>query len=138
MSGFLDLIGNVLDRQNRLVEVPPVIVHCRSGSTEAALFCAICLLLERLRSEKMIDVFSTVSAGGKCELGGGAERLKSIIAHMHVCLVLADLHIQVKTLQLQRPQLFTKSVSFIQTADASSVKICRSNIRLSTTRWPNI
>jgi hypothetical protein len=47
-----------------------------NGSTESAIFCCVSLLLERLKSERMIDVFNTV-----------------------------------KTLQSQRPMLFTKLVS---------------------------
>uniref|UniRef100_A0A915CNV6 protein-tyrosine-phosphatase n=1 Tax=Ditylenchus dipsaci TaxID=166011 RepID=A0A915CNV6_9BILA len=39
-----------------------IILHCRNGSAENGVFCCISLLLERLKSEHMIDIFRTVKA----------------------------------------------------------------------------
>ncbi|KAI6225011.1 Protein-tyrosine-phosphatase [Aphelenchoides besseyi] len=60
IPGFLDLIADVLERQTNIPDAGPIVLHCRNGSTETGLFCCVCLLLERLKSERMIDVFQTV------------------------------------------------------------------------------
>jgi len=75
-QSLLELIGRVLERQSEWPDAGPIVLHCRDGSAEAGLFCCVSLLLERLKSEHMIDVFRTVRA-----------------------------------LQLQRPLLFTRTVS---------------------------
>lgn len=61
-SALLDLIGRVLERQSNIPDAGPIILHCRDGSAENGIFCCLSLLLERLRSEQMIDVFRTVKA----------------------------------------------------------------------------
>ncbi|CAD5212467.1 unnamed protein product [Bursaphelenchus okinawaensis] len=59
-ASFLDLIASVLEHQSSFSDPGPIILHCRDGSYESGVFCAISLLLERLRAEKMVDVFQTV------------------------------------------------------------------------------
>ncbi|KAI6219774.1 Protein-tyrosine phosphatase containing protein [Aphelenchoides fujianensis] len=60
ISAFLDLIAEVMDRQAQVPESGPIVLHCRNGSTETGMFGAVYLLAERLRAERMIDVFHTV------------------------------------------------------------------------------
>ncbi|KAL3077179.1 hypothetical protein niasHS_013168 [Heterodera schachtii] len=61
-SSLLDLIGRVLERQSNILNAGPIVLHCRDGSAENGLFSCVSLLLERLRSEQLIDVFRTVKA----------------------------------------------------------------------------
>uniref|UniRef100_A0A183IE11 protein-tyrosine-phosphatase n=1 Tax=Soboliphyme baturini TaxID=241478 RepID=A0A183IE11_9BILA len=61
-ASFLDLIGKVLQRQVVLAKLGPIVIHCRywDGSSRSGLYCAVSLLLERLRAENRVDVFQTV------------------------------------------------------------------------------
>jgi len=59
-SALLELIGRVLERQSGCPDAGPIVLHCRDGSAEAGVFCCVSQLLERVRSEHMIDVFRTV------------------------------------------------------------------------------
>uniref|UniRef100_A0A914L344 protein-tyrosine-phosphatase n=1 Tax=Meloidogyne incognita TaxID=6306 RepID=A0A914L344_MELIC len=61
-KSLLDLIGRVLERQSNIPCAGPIILHCRDGSAENGIFCCVSLLVERLRSEQMIDVFRTVKS----------------------------------------------------------------------------
>uniref|UniRef100_A0A914HQ12 protein-tyrosine-phosphatase n=1 Tax=Globodera rostochiensis TaxID=31243 RepID=A0A914HQ12_GLORO len=61
-SALLDLIGRVLERQSNIPDAGPIVLHCRDGSAENGVFACVSLLLERLRSEHLVDVFRTVKA----------------------------------------------------------------------------
>ncbi|CAB3403749.1 unnamed protein product [Caenorhabditis bovis] len=59
-TSLLSLISRVLERQSRLADSGPILVHCRNGSSETGIFVCISLLLLRLKAERRIDVFQTV------------------------------------------------------------------------------
>ncbi|CAI5442482.1 unnamed protein product [Caenorhabditis angaria] len=59
-AALLTLISRVLERQSKLQDPGPILVHCRNGSSETGIFVCISLLLLRLRAEHRIDVFQTV------------------------------------------------------------------------------
>ncbi|CAJ0963453.1 unnamed protein product, partial [Mesorhabditis belari] len=56
---LLALIGRVLERQSH-IDQGPIVLMCRNGSAEAAVYCAVSLLMERLKAEQRIDVLQTI------------------------------------------------------------------------------
>ena len=60
-SGLIDLIGQVEKWQISSGE-KPIVVHCASGCGRTGTFIAVSLLLERLKTEAVVDVFHTVRA----------------------------------------------------------------------------
>ncbi|OUC47081.1 Protein-tyrosine phosphatase, partial [Trichinella nativa] len=61
-ASLFDLVGKVSQRQNLLQDAGPIVVHCRDGAERSGLYCAVSLLLERLRGEGKVDVFQTVKS----------------------------------------------------------------------------
>lgn len=59
-EGLVALIGQILERQSKLMDNGPILVHCKDGSSETGIFCCISLLLLRLRAENRVDIFQTV------------------------------------------------------------------------------
>ncbi|CAJ0581740.1 unnamed protein product, partial [Mesorhabditis spiculigera] len=58
-SSLLSTIGAVLERQAHNIDQGPIVLMCRNGSAESAVYCAVSLLMERLKAERRIDVFQT-------------------------------------------------------------------------------
>uniref|UniRef100_A0A8B9C5X9 Receptor-type tyrosine-protein phosphatase C n=1 Tax=Anser brachyrhynchus TaxID=132585 RepID=A0A8B9C5X9_9AVES len=54
------------NRNNRSV---PLVVHCRDGSQQTGVFCALMTLLESAETEEVIDVFQVVKALRRTRLG---------------------------------------------------------------------
>ncbi|KAF8362883.1 clr-1 [Pristionchus pacificus] len=60
-EAMMSVIGRVIERQSTLSDdAAPILLHSRNGSTECGVFCAISLLIERLKAEERVDVFQTV------------------------------------------------------------------------------
>uniref|UniRef100_A0AC35U6K5 Protein-tyrosine-phosphatase n=1 Tax=Rhabditophanes sp. KR3021 TaxID=114890 RepID=A0AC35U6K5_9BILA len=60
-TSLIELIAKVMEKQtNEPVEVGPIVLHCRNGSGRSAVYCAVSLLLERLKTENHVDIFETV------------------------------------------------------------------------------
>ncbi|VDD93726.1 unnamed protein product [Enterobius vermicularis] len=72
MKSLICLIDLVLESQvnhDKDVFMSPIVLHSRNGSFETGIFCCITLLLERLRSEQLVDVFQTVRSLQRCRPG---------------------------------------------------------------------
>ena len=57
-TGLIDLVGQV-QKWQRNSGTHPVVVHCSGGSGRTGTFIAISILLERLKTEGVVDVFHT-------------------------------------------------------------------------------
>ncbi|XP_048587479.1 hemicentin-2 isoform X1 [Nematostella vectensis] len=58
-GGLIDLIGQV-QRWQQKCGVQLTAVHCSAGVGRTGVFCAVSILIERLKAEAMVDVFQTV------------------------------------------------------------------------------
>lgn len=58
-SGLIDLIGQVQKWQQKSGNTT-ITVHCSAGVGRTGVFCALSLLIERLKAEGVVDVFQTV------------------------------------------------------------------------------
>uniref|UniRef100_A0A8B9N1U6 Receptor-type tyrosine-protein phosphatase C n=1 Tax=Accipiter nisus TaxID=211598 RepID=A0A8B9N1U6_9AVES len=54
---------------NRSTRSVPLVVHCRDGSQQTGVFCALMTLLESAEKEEVIDVFQVVKALRRTRLG---------------------------------------------------------------------
>ncbi|XP_027736207.1 receptor-type tyrosine-protein phosphatase C [Empidonax traillii] len=54
---------------NRRTRSVPLLVHCRDGSQQTGVFCALMTLLESAETEEVIDVFQVVKALRRTRLG---------------------------------------------------------------------
>ncbi|XP_017688427.1 PREDICTED: receptor-type tyrosine-protein phosphatase C isoform X2 [Lepidothrix coronata] len=54
---------------NRRTRSVPLVVHCRDGSQQTGVFCALMTLLESAETEEVIDVFQVVKALRRTRLG---------------------------------------------------------------------
>ncbi|NXQ85105.1 PTPRC phosphatase, partial [Nyctibius grandis] len=54
---------------NRSTRSVPLVVHCRDGSEQSGVFCALMTLLESAEIEEVIDVFQVVKALRRTRLG---------------------------------------------------------------------
>lgn len=59
-EGIVDLIGKVQKTYEQQDEVGPITVHCSDGIGRTGIFCALCIVLERMRCEGVVDLFQTV------------------------------------------------------------------------------
>lgn len=59
-EGILDLIGQVQRTYEQQEEEGPITVHCSDGVGRTGVFCALCIVLERMRAEGVVDLFQTV------------------------------------------------------------------------------
>ncbi|KAK2569595.1 Receptor-type tyrosine-protein phosphatase delta [Acropora cervicornis] len=57
---ILDLIGQVQKAYEQQGEEGPITVHCSDGVGRTGVFCALCIVLERMRCEGVVDLFQTV------------------------------------------------------------------------------
>ena len=57
-TGLIDLVGQV-QKWQRNSGTHPIVVHCSGGSGRTGTFIAISVLLERLKTEGVVDVFHT-------------------------------------------------------------------------------
>ncbi|XP_064310840.1 receptor-type tyrosine-protein phosphatase C isoform X3 [Phalacrocorax carbo] len=75
-----DLVGMILNlkqkvparpvtEDNRSTRSVPLVVHCRDGSQQTGVFCALMTLLESAEIEEVIDVFQVVKALRRTRLG---------------------------------------------------------------------
>ncbi|NXN91293.1 PTPRC phosphatase, partial [Rhinopomastus cyanomelas] len=73
VSMILDLKQKVpvrpVSEDNRSSRSVPLVVHCRDGSQQTGLFCALMTLLESAEVEEVIDVFQVVKALRRARLG---------------------------------------------------------------------
>ncbi|KAM6128739.1 receptor-type tyrosine-protein phosphatase C [Phoenicopterus ruber ruber] len=58
-----------LTDDNRSTRSVPLVVHCRDGSQQTGVFCALMTLLESAEIEEVIDVFQVVKALRRTRLG---------------------------------------------------------------------
>ncbi|XP_068728210.1 receptor-type tyrosine-protein phosphatase delta-like [Montipora capricornis] len=58
-TGLIDLIGQVQRWQQQSGNTT-ITVHCSAGVGRTGVFCALSILIERLKSEGVVDVFQTV------------------------------------------------------------------------------
>ena len=59
-EGIIDLIGQVQRVYEQQEEEGPITVHCSDGVGRTGVFCALGTVLERMRSEGVVDLFQTV------------------------------------------------------------------------------
>lgn len=59
-EGIIDLIGQVQRVYEQQEEEGPITVHCSDGVGRTGVFCALAIVLERMRSEGVVDLFQTV------------------------------------------------------------------------------
>ncbi|KAM9239567.1 receptor-type tyrosine-protein phosphatase C isoform 2-T2 [Leptosomus discolor] len=74
-----DLVSMILNLKQKLPARPatedkstrsvPLVVHCRDGSQQTGVFCALMTLLESAETEEVIDVFQVVKALRRTRLG---------------------------------------------------------------------
>ncbi|KAM7106487.1 receptor-type tyrosine-protein phosphatase C isoform 2-T3 [Ciconia maguari] len=73
VSMILNLKQKVPDRpvaeDHRSTRSVPLVVHCRDGSQQTGVFCALMTLLESAETEEVIDVFQVVKALRRTRLG---------------------------------------------------------------------
>ncbi|XP_014799056.1 PREDICTED: receptor-type tyrosine-protein phosphatase C isoform X3 [Calidris pugnax] len=58
-----------VNEDNRSTRSVPLVVHCRDGSQQTGVFCALMTLLESAEVEEVIDVFQVVKALRRTRLG---------------------------------------------------------------------
>jgi len=58
-TGLIDLIGQVQGWQQRSGN-STIVVHCSAGVGRTGVFCALSILIERLKSEAVVDVYQTI------------------------------------------------------------------------------
>lgn len=59
-EGILELIGQIQRTYEQQEEEGPITVHCSDGVGRTGVFCALSIVLERMRSEGVVDLFQTV------------------------------------------------------------------------------
>ncbi|CAB4028139.1 tyrosine- phosphatase 13-like [Paramuricea clavata] len=59
-KAILDLIGQVHIARNNDETKGPVVVHCGSGSGRTGVFCALSIVVERMRAAGVVDLLQTV------------------------------------------------------------------------------
>ncbi|XP_048580737.1 tyrosine-protein phosphatase Lar isoform X2 [Nematostella vectensis] len=59
-EGIIDLIGQVQRAYEQQEEEGPITVHCSDGVGRTGVFTALFIVLERMRSEGVVDLFQTV------------------------------------------------------------------------------
>ena len=57
-TGLIDLVGQV-QKWQRNSGTHPIVIHCSGGSGRTGTFISISILLERLKTEGVVDVFHT-------------------------------------------------------------------------------
>uniref|UniRef100_A0A1I7WV75 protein-tyrosine-phosphatase n=1 Tax=Heterorhabditis bacteriophora TaxID=37862 RepID=A0A1I7WV75_HETBA len=57
---FLDLIQQVHRTKSQFGIDGPIVVHCSSGTGRTGVFIALAIIIERMRLEHVVDVFTTV------------------------------------------------------------------------------
>ena len=57
-TGLIDLVGQV-QKWQRNSGTHPIVIHCSGGSGRTGTFIAISILLERLKTEGVVDVYHT-------------------------------------------------------------------------------
>uniref|UniRef100_UPI00358F4DCA receptor-type tyrosine-protein phosphatase alpha isoform X2 n=1 Tax=Myxine glutinosa TaxID=7769 RepID=UPI00358F4DCA len=60
-KGMIGLIAAVQKQQQQSGN-HPIIVHCSAGAGRTGTFCALCTILERVKTEGILDVFQTVKS----------------------------------------------------------------------------
>lgn len=60
-AALIDLIGDLL-RVQRKSGNGPITVHCSDGLARTGTFCAVFTVLERVKTEQVVDVFQTVKS----------------------------------------------------------------------------
>ncbi len=59
-ESIIELIGQVHKTKEQFGQIGPITVHCSAGVGRTGVFITLSMVLERMRYEGMIDVFSTV------------------------------------------------------------------------------
>lgn len=57
---FLDFVTQVHNTYAQFGCTGPITVHCCSGAGRTAVFIALSIILDRMRAEHVVDVFTTV------------------------------------------------------------------------------
>ncbi len=84
-SGFIDLIGQV-QKWQRSSGDKPIVVHCSGGAGRTGAFISVSILLERLKTEGVVDVFHTVR-GLRLQRPG---MVNTVVSYESVCMLLAQ------------------------------------------------
>lgn len=59
-EGFIDFIGQVHKTKEGFGQDGPIVVHCSAGVGRTGVFITLSIVFERIRYERLVDVFQTV------------------------------------------------------------------------------
>ncbi|XP_063218858.1 tyrosine-protein phosphatase 69D isoform X2 [Bacillus rossius redtenbacheri] len=57
--GLIELVDQTQSHQDTFVGAAPIVVHCNCGADRSSIFVALSTLVQQLRTEKRIDIFTT-------------------------------------------------------------------------------
>uniref|UniRef100_A0A5S6QAE4 protein-tyrosine-phosphatase n=1 Tax=Trichuris muris TaxID=70415 RepID=A0A5S6QAE4_TRIMR len=137
-ASLFDLVGKVSQRQLDCVESGPIVIHCRDGSERSGLYCAISLLLERLRREGKVDVFKTVKT-----LQVQRSHIVSSLAHISLCKRVGNSALQQLRcrgewcFELSKPSLALVGLHILDSASSTNccIRFKQKTKRLSPSVW---
>ena len=90
-SGLIDLIGQV-QKWQRSSGDKPVVVHCSGGTGRTGTFIAVSVLLEKLKTEGVVDVFQTVRTL-RLQRPGMVQTAVRTNLNLHACIISVKLKV---------------------------------------------